>query len=131
MTDAEVIDSMLDRLSGGKGATPRPWALEPEGAWIYAPECSDPGDCVCDMPSEGDFSRARWIANAALIVKAVNAYDDMLAALRDVEAALLHDAAPPFDPRNENRIYQLDGGILGNALNKVRGAIARAEGAAP
>ena len=60
-------------------------------------------------------------------------YDDLLsetinlrsevAALREAleicERVLLHDAAPPIDPPGDNRIFQLDGALLGNCLNKT------------
>ena len=43
-------------------------------------------DVVCDtLPDDGDGSRSREIAiaNAALIVRAVNAHDDLVAALKE------------------------------------------------
>jgi hypothetical protein len=55
---------------------------------------------------------------------------ELVDALEDAERLLLHDAAPPIDPPGDNRIYQLDGALLGNCLNKIRAALVKARGAA-
>lgn len=78
--------------------------------------------------SDKDFAQAR--ANAALIVRACNSHDDLLAALNGVVAAA---RLPPVCP-HDNEPDICDGcafameNAIGAAINVARAAIAKAEG---
>jgi len=93
-------------------ATPRPWCTgeaENRGC-VYSSDATGSIIAQCDGFKYAPRARKEIEANAALIVQAVNAYDDMLAALRAVMA--------------EHRYgYGL------RCEEQVRAAIAKAEGA--
>jgi hypothetical protein len=93
--------------------TPLPWAtrgtsiIGPLGESIGYLTFSD-GGSACGLPSKSP-SRSQTDSNLALIVRAVNSHDDLLAACRAFEAARTSDA-------------------LHAALSLAIAAIAKAEG---
>jgi hypothetical protein len=94
--------------------TPTPWHHSECFLWACVTTKADGrGEVVCTAASR-DESAAR--ANAEFIVRAVNAHDDLLAALKEAEALIRRDAYPcPDKP-------QSPWGVLG----RVRAAIAKA-----
>ena len=90
--------------------TPTPWHVgrkfngvliggHPHAAWeIIGPSPVRMGVAVCILPFEDltDDSKAECVANAAFIVKAVNAHDALVAALKAVrdEFDARYDGAP-------------------------------------
>lgn len=79
-----------------EGAT-NDWRLDKDdGDRIYAEDCPDGGDIVCEAPELGcEESRARWTANAALICTAVS----IARALVDDEAVERADHAYQIEAR--------------------------------
>lgn len=68
-------------------ATPRPWALGPLADRVYGPDGTDIALMWADdLPFETD------VANAALIVRAVNTYDERDALLREAADSLQYAA---------------------------------------
>lgn len=99
--------------------TPTPWRTSAVGRDVYATHPN--GDCAICIATCGGYepSLAHFLeqakANAAFIVRAVNAHNDMLEALRFAEDALVW--------------YDEEGKVVAkNALKEVRAAIAKAEG---
>ena len=90
--------------------TPTPWHQGP----YYKGDVESREGRICECTP---LSSPRAAANAEFIVRAVNAHDDLLAALKDVIAALQADA--PGTPLN-NRKYDALGA-------RARAAIAKAE----
>lgn len=105
-------------------ATPRPWALDTnEDGDVFGVNAPDAELIVCDPPPAHFVkSRAAWEANAALIVKAVNAHDDLVAALKAAEGYLLN-AKIDLETGAPKRtaIQTIEGG-----LKVVRAALAKA-----
>ena len=113
--------------------TPGPWE------WSVNLDCpSDLKGCFVGIYEDGRLCNLAEVlsktvghqgiceANARLMASS----PELVKALEDAERLLLHDAAPPIDPPGDNRIYQLDGALLGNCLNKIRAALAKAKGEA-
>lgn len=68
--------------------TPRPWGLTPsfEGRQFLANR--EHGYVPLQAPALGEPEHATAIANAALIVRAVNAHDDLVATLTSIQHGL-------------------------------------------
>ena len=111
------------------GHTPGPWEwttnivcpTELKGAFVFIKE----GERHCTLAAVG----ARDVGHQGICeanARVMAAGPVLVEALEDAERLLLHDAAPPIDPPGDNRIYQLDGALLGNCLNKIRAALTKA-----
>lgn len=95
--------------------------------WIKVGQRSVNKVCVCIFAE--DETVEHWCSVHAVVRDERDEGRRQIAVLRDAlkicERVLLHDAAPPIDPRGDNRIYQLDGALLGNCLNEtIRPALA-------
>lgn len=110
VTEREVAAAEAWRAYRIDGASPRPWYTA-DGDKI---ECELPGGkwgviATCDSPTN---ERSENEANAALIVRAVNAHDALLEAALGVLAAIDAYTVTPTHPR----------------VDALRAAIAAAEG---
>lgn len=63
-------------------ATPRPWKLDADG-WTIYPASEDPMSQIALVVDEMDHSNVETVANAELIVRAVNAHDNHEATLAE------------------------------------------------
>lgn len=111
-------------------ATPRPWKMH--GLQIYSPD--DHGGNVCELsdphasqfvehvrPPFGSKDRDEIVANGELIVRAVNVFDELLAACKLALARELAITSP--GDGTENSPYLTDAALV----NLYRNAIAKAE----
>lgn len=107
-------------------ATPRPWLRA--GKYVWKSGKKNANVCACGEPHKGDFVDYTELsisspdfeeaqANAALIVRAVNAHDDLVETLRDIEGMI---AGCPDVPQNPDSLVQM-------VLAHARAALAKAE----
>lgn len=104
--------------------TERPWKQRDTQRTIRIFSAATQAE-VCSIALNEFTDNSRKIDDAALIVKAVNAYDDMLAALKALYDALLKDSREKSIV-GDGVEYHLDGQAMYAAINKVRAAIAKA-----
>lgn len=90
--------------------TPGPWHLNERHAEIHGPDEDSLADCV----GGNSFSFEQNRINAAFIVRACNAHDDLLAALHDIEAYA------------RTKLTQRDSDKFKVIRDKARAAIAKA-----
>ena len=107
------------------GATPRPW----KRGWRLR-EISGDGRVVATIapPSQHPASEARANADAALIVRAVNAHDELVAALRAIMAAL--DQPVQTSGLEDPGTCRILRGDAAHAWELARAALARIKGEA-
>lgn len=99
--------------------SPLPWEV-PDGG-IRPAIFAEDGSHVASMSDTGDEAEA----NAALIVRAVNAHDELVAALRD-----LTNAYPESDDDNsEANLWARYGSEFASAVSKARAALAKLDAA--
>ena len=103
---------------------PGPWSIlffsKPErlcdAAILDADQCT-----VATLPKWADEYREELKANGEFIIRACNAYDDLLAAMHNMVLAF-EDLPPEFIANWTDRV---------DAVSKARAAIAKAEGSTP
>jgi len=114
-------------------ATKRPWHTHHDKEsrearyWLHGPAGENaPGNYIGAVGAGGTGLAAhnRADANAALIVKAVNCHDELLAACRAAFAAVFDMLELHFDPRT------LDAARWFKTLDRLHTAILKAEGEA-
>ena len=112
--------------------TPTPWDYSASG--LISGDLRNDGDdstdvAYCNM--EGAVGRIGGLANAALIVKSVNAHDELVAALRSAEQAIVHGIAcaqtlyEDFSVRMES----FNARAVQNSLDKLNAELAQARAA--
>lgn len=126
--------------SNASAATPRPWRFE---AWDDGPEGTgafihggNPEQLVADVGPEERRFPGEAEANARLIVQAVNAHDDLIAALEALASrfeAFVSLAASTPAPSGCHDFYRMlvdvrQGGAA--SVREARAAIAKARGVA-
>lgn len=104
-------------MSGPHPATARPWRLHPHG--IPYVNCGERGCSFGPVVLAGTVEEMQ--ANAELIVHAVNAHDDLVAALRAMVYEATHLSPPEDDGSHWCRITK-------QTLDAARAALAKAEG---
>lgn len=81
-------------------STPRPWnfdPIKPHKMRSYAPQWGSVGSksIAYIRPGVGSMTTEVWAANKALIVQAVNSYEDLVAALEAWRSMFAPDSLPP------------------------------------
>lgn len=108
-------------------ATPRPWFVQPNFLTIYNMSNGNVGlTCAVASVLKDQSGPDAAKANAELIRRAVNSYDAMLAALKQVRALVCEGATTGFNPLDGDWAERL----YANNANLTR-AIRLAEGKEP